>query len=85
MRPHEDGAAPARTGTTPVLVPSADSHEGSRLFYCKPPAPQSRHSRRWRGRPRFGAWDLLVWTIWIALTALVLLSLCAVLILAWPS
>ena len=70
----------------PALArPENLSEPETAVSYCKPPAPQSRHSRRWRGRPRFGAWDLLVWTIWIALTALVLLSLCAVLILAWPS
>jgi hypothetical protein len=84
---HESGEAPTAIGAPPVLAPSADSHEGSRLSYCKPSTPVARQSRRrWTGKPS-PATFLEEAVVWVAFTALVVLILglaCAMLWVVAP-
>ena len=91
MRPHEGGAAPARTGTTPVEQPSATSDRsprrvnhttGTRIVSV------TGTSHRWMRRnrkSRVTLSDVAVWTTFTILTAAVLLALCMILVVIWPT
>jgi len=46
---------------------------------------QARAARRWKKRPRVTLSDVAVWTLFTLATAVVLLAVCVLLILVWPS
>lgn len=91
MNPQKGGPGPAVTGPSPVEQPRTPYQgiQGRRDSTPRTPNPSVLGSppHRWSRHPRPTVlfWDVVAWALLIAGVAGILLTLCVLLTLAWPS
>jgi hypothetical protein len=85
MRPPRSGVSPADTGPTPVTHQGTSVQRSPRRLYdttptALSPAPRT-NTRRWTRKPSAAAlaWDVVVFAIWFAMVAAIILAMCAML------